>query len=215
MLFGSAAKHAKQHYNGSDDLDRVYFHDILSFASLDGYNVVNDGTSAINPYGNSVNILTGNLTDNDSVIRPKYPYVHMEYGSSIDFSLVLASSVADIEIYMIMCKTQLSAPPAVTNEYWGFKMINADISAICCAGAAETTTDTTYDRGGGQDRQTFKAFLLYPRCKYYVNGVLVATHTTNVPFSSNVGYPHIICRTKADAAKSYTFERIAFSSKLY
>jgi len=211
MLFGSAAKHAKQHYSGSDDLDRAYFRDYIHFPCLDGFVTTIDGAGTIEACGNLLLMTTGNVTNNDVVISHNYNY-HIKPKTSVEHCIYLSQSITNVDAYLITCHQKLTAPPVVAdNDYWGFKISNGSIFAINCDDGSETSTDTGIDRAAATNYiTTMKTFIDYSNIKFYVNGILKATHTTNIP-SMGVAYPHLILRTKDDVAKIYRFGRIAIS----
>lgn len=65
----------------------------------------------------------------------------------------------------------------------GFAHYNAKIYALTCDGAAVTSTEVS----ASDTLKTRRHFIVdwtATSCKFYLNGVLVATHTTNIPSSS-------------------------------
>lgn len=65
---------------------------------------------------------------------------------------------------------------------FGFNIKNGNIMAVCANNATETETDTGQNGIEGFNLQTMKAvYTIGTDIKYYINDVLVATHTTNLP----------------------------------
>ena len=98
--------------------------------------------------------------------------------------------------------------PVTTEHYFGFKVVGTTVYAVNCNGSAETATDiTTQVTLNTLIAQTFTViFTPAVDCKFYVNGTLVATHTTNLPTTyGKEGELFIYAANGTDAAQNAVY----------
>lgn len=74
-----------------------------------------------------------------------------------------------------------AVPPSLTDQHYGFKIINGAIWATNANGTTETATDTGITYSSAWDSHVLSAKVYNGGIRYYVDGVLKATHTTNIP----------------------------------
>jgi parallel beta-helix repeat protein len=108
----------------------------------------------------------------------------------------------------------VAKPPSLTAKHVGWKIINGRIWATNADGTTETATDTGIDM---LDSYTIANLLIectvtFSELKFYVDGVLKATHTTNIPDQPNV-YIYMSIKNTEAANKLWNVQVInAFGS---
>jgi len=89
---------------------------------------------------------------------------------------------SDAIVHLFLVKSDVGLPPSLTSNHAGFKVINRRIWATNANGTTETETDTGVDwadLGGASLDMVGTGNSI----KFYVGGVLKATHSTNLPSS--------------------------------
>lgn len=82
---------------------------------------------------------------------------------------------------------QLGNITNTSEERVGFTHYNAKIYAVTCNASAVTTTEISAT-DTLRTRRHFMVDFTPSSCRFYLNGLLVATHTTNIPSSGNAMY---------------------------
>jgi len=92
----------------------------------------------------------------------------------------LRTSIANVTHYIWMAKDFTESSPSTTDKHVGWKVINGRLWATNADGSTETATDTGIDWALNSSKRLMvvgDATSIY----YYVDDVLKATHTTNIP----------------------------------
>ena len=164
-----------------------------------GWTVSGGATLSTLANGTSVSIAAGstNCTVYNSLLgRSNHPTNTLVFNSGIDMKL---------SYWMINSAISAGSSPAGAGDQWywhgfcnpsssidtfanitnttssrvGFSHYNGRIYAITCSGSATTTTDIMADTAS--TKRFYMIDFNQTSCKFYINGALVATHTTNIP----------------------------------
>jgi len=211
FFFGGFGSHAKRHF-AQDRLSGAYFQDYVTFASLDGFTVTEEGTGSVTPRGNGVRLLTGTVEDNDTILSSDGDY-HTRGGSEVGCEgFVNGGTYADTTAHLVCVSAQISTIPVpATHYYFGFKFEDTTVYAVNAAAddGDETDIGITWN-GAGTLRVTLDA----NKTKFYYNGDLKATHATaHLPSLALDFHPHLMVRTTTTAAKSLTVYGWAYNLK--
>ncbi len=161
------------------------FRDIVPCVSLDGFTAVIDAGGSAIPWGAAIDLKTGEISGYTTGIAQTGLYeLIAETGKlvKVEFIIVFLSSVALVTAHLSMHEYANMPVGAETQNHFGFKLVNADLYAINGNGTAQTSTDTGVDLALGDQLTRLRVELNRGTdCKFYVNGVLKVTHTTNLP----------------------------------
>jgi hypothetical protein len=165
------------------------FRDFIIWSSLDGYVVGGDAGYAAEPYGAYVYLATANGAPNDIAYLysgyPPYGWVNLiETGKvvTVEFLINWLDSIVNQHIYLCSFGNPFYPPTSEAADHFGWKIIGADLYATNADDTAETITDTGVNLVTGYQRTRLKmVFDPGHNIKFYVNDVLKATHTTNLP----------------------------------
>jgi len=165
-----------------------YFCDFIPWVSLDGFETdINAGGSLPVAYGAFLYVQTGATSGNYTFLRTRGEWDSLYKSGKItvlEFVISVFNTLRDSTVYLLF--TGSSAYPIVeTARHVGFKIINGEVWASSADGSTQKLTDT-----GWSFRPSYIAF---PRlkiefqygasgfAKFYINDVLKATHTQNLP----------------------------------
>lgn len=176
------------------------FLDIVHWSALDGF-VVTTGGGAVARVDDAVlfiNVTGGAGAATVTGIYGREAYNKLwETGKEcvIEWQIAYIDGT-DLGLVAWLVMTDVSTTPVVaTDDHIGFKLVGTgagglngavDIYASSGDGAAQTLTNTgvsiTFGEIGQIIRRRFKTvFIPGTSCKFYIDDVLVATHTTNLP----------------------------------
>lgn len=159
------------------------FRECISWTSLDGYTVGGDAGYIIVPWGATVKMNTTNVINSDAWIKSTdYWYNLVDAGKVVTFDLVLNDIGADTNTWLRFA-TSTTDPPTETANHLGWKIIGSRVWASNGDGVNQTITDTGVDVPVAQSQRTRLKIIFNPgtSIKFYINDVLAATHTTNLP----------------------------------
>lgn len=190
------------------------FRECISWSSLEAYQTGGDAGFENRADGSSVRLNTGatidyvtriasrnfwqRLRDDGKLITIEFPIPEIQYNQADTyFWLRFAMSVS--------AETE---PPSETVDHFGWKMMGGDLYASNADGAAQKITDTGVDLPSGTQRTRLKVvFNPGTDCKFYVNDVLKATHTENLPDYLHY-YLHFVVQTKTAASRFIRVGRV-------
>ena len=161
-LFGAASGGAWSLGQANDPWSRLLV-DFIPVTTDDGWYLT---TCAAPGYGTGV-------TDIKSVKADKDPILTLYFVNGSDGQ----NGAQDIYAFVGAVETLLSSTP----DGWYFKLdtaSSANWKAVTRSGGSETSTDTGVANGG-----TVRRFTIYAtssKVRFYIDGVLKATHTTNI-----------------------------------
>ena len=175
--------------------DRLMYHE--DWKSLDKWTYVADGSSTHDHKILQSYLKTG-VTINSK------PYIHCDANfyhphRAGHHSIVNASarySLADVNHWLYLVQTDEGLPPSDTCDHAGFKIIDGRVWATNADGTTETATDTGFDVTVDEFHY-FEMIGDGSSIKYYIDDVLKATHTTNLPSSWNYKFCFVIENTAA------------------
>lgn len=169
-----------------------YFVDIRGWDSLDGWTSGGVGSGGSYPRGGNLYIYTGQQTNNDrwtGTANLGCLYLLVSAGKTITQEWIIANygtsdnNYAHTQASWIMTETQNGY--TFTDSQWGWKIksgTNSNIWATCGNHTTETETNTGVTlASGNQFTRLRTVFIVGTSIKYYINGSLVATHSTNLP----------------------------------
>jgi hypothetical protein len=109
------------------------------------------------------------------------------YGLKFFIPVQSFASLTNSEIRIFLVKDGESlAPLSDTGQHGGFKILNGQIWATTADGTSETATDTGLSIATIYASKSLEVRGIWnTSIQYYVDGVLKATHTTNLPSASN------------------------------
>lgn len=212
-IIGMGAHGATHRYMGADELSGMWttlasqLHTDSFCETADPWTMGTTGTGAA-----SIIILKLSLATDATQNSKAYAYLPQTYPAR-GFHFWYTSIRTDptnCEMRFWVTKGSL-ASPVDTEHHVGFKIIDGNIFATNANGATETATDTGVDVS---QYATYRLVVMVDAgvsAKFYVNGVLKATHTTNLPDVWDHYILHHIINDGAAANKAvwvrgYTFE---------
>ena len=159
--------------------------ELVSWSSIGGYTMGGDDGYSCTPLGVFITLKTSAVINTDARI----------YSTERFPSLVLDGKVLTIEIpitYLPYADNQniwlrfggeLDDPPNEIRHHFGWKIIANELWASNGNGLAQTITDTGFAIPDETEQAIRLKMIHTPNSKieYYVNDVLKATHTTNLP----------------------------------
>ena len=179
-----------------------------SWKSRDGWTDYTDGTGSITSSVLMLKLLTGVNINSHSGVRTDYvlggPH---QAGVRAQIYAFAWGTPADTEFRFYLLRNTGAVPPVDTNEHGGFKIINGVVYASNADGVTEKVTNTgvTIPTWGGA---TFEIRGVGGNTiKFYVNGVLKATHTENLPANNNYCLILILKNTVA-AGRTWGIEQL-------
>lgn len=115
--------------------------------------------------------------DISSIKRSFYTRVQEAFGSLVQPSTH--------EVFIFLVDESATLPPTLISKHIGWKIIDGNLWATNADGTTETATDTGIDITSNW--QTLDLLLEFnsSEMKFFVNGILKATHTTNFPTGVN------------------------------
>jgi len=163
------------------------FRDFVPWVSLDAFAVGGDTGYSVAAVGPSLNLRTSATADTDAFVNGSEMYRELaESGKAVmfEFSILYLSSITNQNIWLRFTR-EISDPPTETHSHFGWKIIGGDLYASNGDSTNQSITDTLVDLAADYQRTRLKiVFTLGTDCKFYVNDVLKATHTTNLPTST-------------------------------
>lgn len=180
---------ANPEWDSFDIFDK--FREFIPWICLDGF--LFDGTAGyiIEPRGTYLQLSTNNTTNSYARIRTQDPWYNLLATGkvvTVEFPIVYLYSNADQNIWLRM-GTGTSTPPSETASHFGWKIIDGDLYASNADGTTQKIADTTVNLTTGEQRTRLKmVFNPDVDCKFYVDDILKATHTINLPKIAT--YPH-------------------------
>lgn len=117
-------------------------------------------------------------------LRPVYPWYQLLQSGGVikaQWPIYRFTHIFQQEVYLMLTDTS-SLPPSPTSKHIGFYISGGVIYASSSDGATQEITNTGQTHSTGYMRRRLDAVLTEGvDCKFYVDGVLVATHTTYLP----------------------------------
>lgn len=186
------------------------FVDLVHWNSVDGFTVDSNGGGGAVAYDSYVNITAPGGAGIYTFIHGKVHYYLLEAAKllTVEWLVSNITDISDCVAYLYMAEDTATLPPT-TDNHFGFRISGAVIEGS----VADDTTETLSGNVGvsvpsGAQRLRLKA-VLNPGtdCKFYVNGVLKATLTTNLPTASHL---RLMCgvKTTNSEAKSLLLGRV-------
>lgn len=186
------------------------FIELVSWVSIDGFTVGGDAGYTISPQFPQVYLHPANVVNNDAYLRSKAgwnKFLNEGGEATFEFRILYMNSVADVTNW-IHFTGAFADPPGEIKSHIGWRIDNARVNASCGSNAAQTLTDTCVDLAAVTQNTIFKMVLLPgTSCKYYIDNVLKATHTTNLPTTDFCNL-QIHIRTLAAAFKAIYYSRV-------
>jgi len=159
---------------------------VVPWESLDGFTVSGDTGYLVYAVGSTgVMLVTGDAAANyDSRMYMKLPWYSLRVTGKllvIDFPLTYLGALTTQNIWLRLVN-EASDPPSETQDHFGWKIISGDLYASNADGSTQTITDTGVDLALWEQFTRLR-MVVDPGVdiKFYVNDVLKATHTTNLP----------------------------------
>lgn len=162
--------------------------------------------------GPNVDLRSGNQANDYSSLKSKAGIVHcVESGKKfvVEFFIVYATTAAlsACEIYAVLESTG-TQPFVGTRQHHGFKILNGDIFASVANGTNQTTVDTGINLTWGIQFTMLRVEVMPEEwAKFYINDVLVATITTNLPTYLVAEILHFQIKTTDAIDKQINFGR--------
>lgn len=188
------------------------FEESIHWNSVDGYTIGGDSGYSVLPQGASLLLRTGSQNNRDAYIYSKdrwWSLVTIGKLISIEFLLYyINSSNANVLTWLRM-EVNFTDPPNETATHFGWRITGKRISASNADGSNRTMTDTGIDVSyPSYDRLRLRMnFIPGEKIEYYINNILKATHTTNLPTISDP-LLHFQIRTLEGALKEVLLGRV-------
>ena len=155
------------------------FRDIITWGSLDGFVVGGDAGYSVVPMGIMVGLETHtDINDSAYLLSDGYWVDLVQTGKVVTIEMVVnwLDWITNQDIMLALTERLFGIP------YLGWRISGADLYAINHDGLLETSTDTGIDMINGNQHTRLKmVFTPGQDIKFYVNDVLKATHSTNLP----------------------------------
>lgn len=126
---------------------------------------------------------------------------------SAEFSFGGCSAITSQTVKLVLAAST-TVPTADNDANIGFKIVNADLSAISASGGNNEATDTGVDISAGAALKRLRMdFTPGDNCKFYVDDILKATHITYLPAAGADLYLALMITNSASALKELTVYR--------
>lgn len=203
-LFIDFQNRFRRHRHDDIETDRLIFdaseltwkkYTLISFfESLDGFFAGHSGTGSATANLGGMTLNTGSTNNSEALIA-----VQPEGSHSLDFSknptfsiMAKLDQTTNQTAYLTVGEGASS-----TAKYFGFKISDSSLSAVNRNGSTETATNISGITLTNWN--LYQAELVLGRVQFYVNGIAVAGHTTNIPTSTSslINYFYIKCTAAA------------------
>ncbi|MBA7560748.1 hypothetical protein ES708_02379 [subsurface metagenome] len=159
----------------------------LGWETIDAWTLLGPGTAYWVSVG-SMQLQSGAVLNQYAIYRTDtIGLMYLTRAGEALYTRLQASTALANEDIFFGCFTNLySVPIAATDRHVGWRITNGEIYASNADGAVEKATDTGVSIAGMW--ASAKLLILVTAAntvEYYVNGVLKATHTTNMPVGGN------------------------------
>ena len=187
------------------------FHEVFSWSSVDGAVVSNVGAlSDTTPHLGTLKQATDSTSADSTKLSTSIAWKGLvETGKELqsEVSIYYLSSLDAHTAYM-----HLTSTTAFLNEtasHFGWKIVDGRIWASSADGAVQEATDTSIDLVATTQRVRLNArFVPGTSVKFYIDGELVATHSTRFPAAGADMFPNFGMRTDAAVAKEIYWGRL-------
>ena len=192
-----------------------YF-DLVHWNSIDGFTQGGTGgTVAVND--GVLTVSSSNVINTTQFINSKDNYHNIcEAGKllTVEWQLADLSHVDTYEIYLHFTNST-TFPPSLTTHHFGFTLLGSGTGFFATVGdgTTESKVDITSFISGGFLAAAFQRTRLKAVCnrgadvKFYVNDVLAATITTNLPNTDSLGH-NIGIKTLSGVQRYFSINRI-------
>lgn len=164
---------------------------IIPWVSLDGFTLTEDGAGAVSIYGVEINLVTSTTNGHKTYVQTSGPWsILFEAGKVliVEFPLMALGYLNTFTVLLHVTRDN-TVPPSETQQHLGWKIENLNLFASNGNGSAQTATDTEVNIVPSTQTTLLKlVFTPGTDCKFYVNDVLKATHTTNLPGTGATWY---------------------------
>jgi hypothetical protein len=160
------------------------FIEFLPWVSLDGWNIGGSEGATVDLLTPFLEIYPPNIADTYAAIMTKSLWSNLiEVGKRVTIEFPLVWIWADTaQLIHLRCTSDPTLPPTEIAAHFGWKILNGDIYASNADGATQTIIDTGVDVDTATPNTRLKmVYTPGTDIKFYINDVLVATHTTNLP----------------------------------
>jgi hypothetical protein len=191
------------------------FRDFIPCVSIDGLTVGGDAGYVVTPRGVNIDLITNNVNGDEVYLYTSNMWRDLVATGrvvTIEFLVHYLEAITNQTIYLCVRSNILYPSGGEGKEHFGWKIIGADLYATNSNNSDETITDTGVDMELSHQRTRLK--MVYDpgqNLKFYVNDVLKATHTTNLPQYTSTGRsygPYFSIITGEDAVKEIDIGRI-------
>jgi hypothetical protein len=192
------------------------FLDIVHWNSIDGF--TQGGTGGTVAIDDAILLISSsNIINTTQYINSKDNYHNIcEVGKllTVEWQLADLSHVDTYEIYLHFTNSTVF-PPSLTTHHFGFSFFGSasGFYATVGDGTTETKVDITSFISGGYLPAAFQRTRLKAVCnrgtdvKFYVNDVLAATITTNLPNTASLGF-NMGIKTLSGVQRYFSINRI-------
>jgi hypothetical protein len=192
------------------------FVDIVHWNSIDGFTQGGTGGS-VNPNDGVLTISSNTTINSTQYINSKDNYHNIcETGKllTVEWQLSDLSHVDTYEIYLHFTNST-AFPPSLTTHHFGFTLLGSGTGVFATVGdgTTESKVDITSFIPGGFLAAAFQRTRLKAVCnrgtdvKFYVNDVLAATITTNLPDTDSLGH-NVGIKTLSGVQRYFSLNRI-------
>lgn len=186
------------------------FLEFIPWLTLDAMLIGGDAGYIIGAYGSNLLIATNTAPDTDAYLTTQdYWYSLLETGKLLTFELIILNLAFITQQNIWLRLTDWwSDPPSETHGHLGWKIDGSRLYASNADDTNQTITDTGIDLNAGPQFTRLKIVSNYGvDIKFYVNNLLVATHTDNL-LAWPDQMPHFHVRTLDADSKTINLARI-------
>jgi len=186
---------------------------MFPWESIDGFGSYIDAGASITPYGGHLRFRTGATNGNEADF-----YNAQDLNLSFDKNFTIEwiiQGVTDLTTctFGFLAGIDQTMPIDWTTKRVGFIARNGALYGLSADGTTESETDLVTTIAAGQRLKL--VFTAGASAKFYVNDVLKATKTTNLPAGAgDLDHLPIHAITAADADRGFTLGRLLFQADL-
>jgi len=193
-----------------------YWMEYIPWVSKEGFTQGATATGVSSAQGTLLYMVSGGASGNYHSLRTTNSWQNILAAAKhtrLEWVVQWVTSVTAVTRWLYLTSST-DAEPAATDAHIGFYVNAADIYASSGDDAAGGTTDTGVNMAtGAQFTRLTIDVVPSVACRYYVNGTLVATRTTNIPAAGSY-LPHIGVKTSENVPKDFYIASILLKREL-
>jgi len=176
----------------------------IPWISLDAFTTAGDTGYSVGIAMSRLRLATGAAADYDALAYSNDSWVNLvESDRQVVWEIVLDYlSYVTAQRIWLRFESSVADPPSETVSHFGWRIDDGAVYASNADGTTQQLTDTGVALATGVQRTRLKVILTPgSKCEFYINDILKATHTANLPTAGHY-YLHFQIRTLEAVAKA-------------